>query len=142
MRNSVANATSFARLGPNFAARDFDHGDLQCQTSDLIGTILACKPLNQRPISALVAAGDMIAPGFGLALALLSIGALVATMGINAYSGMLTIVTGLNSLFGIRPSAWLRIVAILALTAVWLTLSFAFSVSFGLIRQLSWKKKS
>ena len=73
-------------------------------------------------------AGNVLFPGFGALLAVASVLALVATMGFNAYSGMLTVVTALNSLFAIKPSGRLRIVAIAALTAVWLAISFALSV--------------
>lgn len=67
--------------------------------------------------------------GFGAVLAVVSVIALIATMGLNAYSGMLTIVTALNSLFGTRPSGRLRIIAIVALTSVWLALSLVLSVN-------------
>lgn len=77
-------------------------------------------------VGALVIAGDAIVPGFGLALALASIGALVATMGINAYSGMLTIVTGLDSLGAVTPGRSLRIAIILLLAALWLAIAAAF----------------
>jgi purine-cytosine permease-like protein len=50
-------------------------------------------------------------------------------MGLNAYSGMLTIVTALNSLFELNPTQRLRITAIVALTAAWLAISLAISVN-------------
>jgi len=74
-------------------------------------------------------AGNAVLPGFGVLLGIVSVVALVAAMGLNAYSGMLTIVTGLNSLFGTPPSLRLRVLSVCALTAVWLALSFAFSVN-------------
>jgi purine-cytosine permease-like protein len=58
-------------------------------------------------------------------MSLASVTALVATMGLNAYSGMLTVVTALNSLFEVRPSPQLRIAAILAVAAAWITATFA-----------------
>ncbi|MBS0579850.1 MAG: cytosine permease [Proteobacteria bacterium] len=73
---------------------------------------------------ALYAAGNALLPGFGVVVALASVVALVATMGLNAYSGMLTIVTALNSLFEIPPTPRLRNVAILALAATWTALCF------------------
>ena len=72
-------------------------------------------------------AGDSLAPGFGTLLAVASVIALVATMGLNAYSGMLTIVTGLSSFVELRPTARLRIVAIAVLALVWLAISFLVS---------------
>jgi nucleobase:cation symporter-1, NCS1 family len=58
-------------------------------------------------------------------MALASVTALVATMGLNAYSGMLTVVTALNSLFDVPPTARLRIVAILAVAVGWISVAFA-----------------
>ena len=74
-------------------------------------------------------AGNALFPGFGVLLAIASVLALVATMGFNAYSGMLAIVTGLGSLFEVHPTARLRIVTIITLAAVWLALSFLISVN-------------
>jgi purine-cytosine permease-like protein len=73
---------------------------------------------------ALYDAGNALLPHFGVLLALASVVALVATIGLNAYSGMLTVVTALNSLFGIRPTALLRVLTVAALTAVTLAVSF------------------
>ena len=94
-----------------------------------LGAWLATRLGANDALVALHDAGNAVYPGFGVVLGVVSVLALVAAMGLNAYSGMLTIVTGLNSLFGTPPSARLRIVAILGLTAVWLALSFAFSVN-------------
>jgi purine-cytosine permease-like protein len=58
-------------------------------------------------------------------MALASVVALVATMGLNAYSGMLTVVTALNSLFGVHPDARLRLAAIIAVAAAWIAITFA-----------------
>jgi purine-cytosine permease-like protein len=51
--------------------------------------------------------------------------ALAATMGLNAYSGMLTVVTALNSLFELKPTPRLRILAILGVSAAWIAVTFA-----------------
>ncbi len=79
-------------------------------------------------------AGNALFTGFGVTLGLASVAALVATMGLNAYSGMLTVVTAANSLFGLRPSFRLRIGAILALAAAWSAVAFALSMdAIGLL---------
>lgn len=70
-------------------------------------------------------AGNAIFPGFGVLMALASVTALVATMGLNAYSGMLTVVTALNSLIEVRPTQRLRIMAILGVAAVWIAATFS-----------------
>jgi len=69
-------------------------------------------------------AGNQIFRGFGVVMALASVIALVATMGLNAYSGMLTVVTALNSLFETPPTPRLRLVAILALAVAWTAVTF------------------
>jgi nucleobase:cation symporter-1, NCS1 family len=74
-------------------------------------------------------AGNAVFAGFGVLMSLASVTALVATMGLNAYSGMLTVVTALNSLFGTEPSARLRVVSILALGVLSTALTFAISAN-------------
>ncbi len=69
-------------------------------------------------------AGEALLPGFGVALALASVAALVATMGLNAYSGMLTILTGANSLFEVQPTPRLRLAVITAFTLVCVGITF------------------
>jgi purine-cytosine permease-like protein len=44
-------------------------------------------------------------------------------MGMNGYSGMLTVVTALDSIRRLRPTRRTRIIAILGLTVLWLALS-------------------
>jgi nucleobase:cation symporter-1, NCS1 family len=68
---------------------------------------------------ALRVAGNQVHPGFGSLLALTSVAALVASIGMNAYSGMLTIVTAMDSLRPIRPTRSVRIVVLLAQTVFW-----------------------
>jgi nucleobase:cation symporter-1, NCS1 family len=70
-------------------------------------------------------AGNTLFTGFGVLMALASVTALVATMGLNAYSGMLTVVTALNSLFDVRPTPRLRIISILVVAAAWIAVTFA-----------------
>lgn len=84
-----------------------------------VGAWLATRLGASDGLVALHDAGNGVFPGFGILMALASVTALVATMGLNAYSGMLTILTGLNSLFGTEPTARLRIVTLVALAAVW-----------------------
>jgi NCS1 family nucleobase:cation symporter-1 len=71
-------------------------------------------------------AGDIVWPGFGSILAAISIAALVATIGMNAYSGMLTFVTTLDSLHPVRPTRALRVVVLLALMVVWILVAISF----------------
>ena len=64
-------------------------------------------------------AGDHFIPGLGAAAAVLSALSLIATMGMNAYGGMLTVLTGIDSFRPIRPTRKARVVTILGLAAVW-----------------------
>ena len=59
----------------------------------------------------------------GSVLAVVSTLVLVATMGLNAYSGMLTVVTAIDSLKSITPTRRLRVVTILVLAVAWLVMS-------------------
>jgi purine-cytosine permease-like protein len=74
-------------------------------------------------------AGNAVFAGFGVLMSLASVTALVATMGLNAYSGMLTVVTGLNSLCQMQPSPRLRVVTIVGLGALSVALTLAISAN-------------
>jgi purine-cytosine permease-like protein len=74
-------------------------------------------------------AGNLIVPHFGTLTVLVSVAALTATMGLNAYSGMLTILTGVDSLVKIRPTKMVRIIGILVLAAIWLSISLSLTSS-------------
>ena len=74
---------------------------------------------------ALHAAGNAVYPGFGTAVSLAAVAALVATMGMNAYSGMLTVITAVDSLRKVNPGRGLRIATILLLAVIWLAISLA-----------------
>jgi purine-cytosine permease-like protein len=63
----------------------------------------------------------------GSVLAVVSTLVLVATMGLNAYSGMLTVVTGLDSLKSVKPTRNLRVVTIVVLAVAWLVMSLLLS---------------
>lgn len=78
---------------------------------------------------ALHEAGNAVFAGFGVIMALASVVALIATMGLNAYSGMLTVVTAMNSLFGIKPTSRLRNAAILVVALVWTAVTFSISAN-------------
>ena len=74
---------------------------------------------------ALRQAGDVVRPGLGSILAAISIAALVATIGMNAYSGMLTLVTAADSLRPLRPTRALRVAVLLALMAFWIAVALS-----------------
>ncbi|MGV9712989.1 purine-cytosine permease family protein [Gordonia sp. NPDC003424] len=70
---------------------------------------------------------NQIVSGLGGVLALVSTLVLVATMGLNAYSGMLTVVTAIDSVRSVSPTRNLRVITIVVLAAVWLVLGIALS---------------
>jgi purine-cytosine permease-like protein len=72
-------------------------------------------------------AGNAVYPGFGTAVSIAAVAALVATMGMNAYSGMLTVVTAVDSLRKINPGKGTRVATILLLAATWLGVSLSVS---------------
>jgi nucleobase:cation symporter-1, NCS1 family len=94
-----------------------------------LGAWLATRLGASDGLVALHDAGNALFSGFGVLMALASVTALVATMGLNAYSGMLTVVTALNSLFDTRPTPALRIIAILAVAAAWIAVTFAITAN-------------
>jgi nucleobase:cation symporter-1, NCS1 family len=60
-------------------------------------------------------------------LALSSVAALVATMGINAYGAMLTTVTAVDAFKKVAPTRGLRVVTITALAVLWVVVSLSIS---------------
>jgi purine-cytosine permease-like protein len=76
---------------------------------------------------ALKQSGDALTPGLGTVLTITSIVALVATVGMNAYSAMLTLITTWDSLRHVEPTRALRIGCIAAITLLWIGIA----VSFG-----------
>ncbi len=75
---------------------------------------------------AITQAGDHVASGLGSVLAAVSITALVATVGMNAYSSMLTFLTTVDSIRPVRPTRRLRVVVIGAVTLVWIAVALSF----------------
>jgi purine-cytosine permease-like protein len=74
-------------------------------------------------------AGNDIVGGLGGLTAFISASALAATMGMNAYGGMLTTLTGIDAFRKIRPTRTIRIVTILALTVIWFVVAKSISTT-------------
>lgn len=75
---------------------------------------------------ALKMSGDALGQGLGSVLAAVSIAALIATIGMNAYSAMLTVITTIDSLRTIQPTRTWRVVVILLACAAWFTVAIDF----------------
>jgi NCS1 family nucleobase:cation symporter-1 len=74
-------------------------------------------------------AGDNVFGGLGTILAFASVAILVATMGMNAYGGMLTTVTAIDAFRKVTPTRRIRVVTIIALTILWTVVSLSISAS-------------
>lgn len=94
-----------------------------------LGAWLATRIGASDGLVALHDAGNSLFAGFGVVMALASVTALAATMGLNAYSGMLTVVTALNSIFGLRPTPRLRMLSILAVSVSWVAATLAITAN-------------
>jgi purine-cytosine permease-like protein len=80
-------------------------------------------------LSGLVQVGDNVAAPLGTITAFLSATALLATMGMNAYGAMLTVLTGIDSFRAIRPGRAWRVVTIVVLAIIWYAAAAAISSS-------------
>src|SRR5580693_5876738 len=73
--------------------------------------------------------GDNVVAPLGSITAVLSATALLATMGMNAYGGMLTVLTGIDCFKTIKTSRMLRVVTVIALAIVWYAIAASISSS-------------
>jgi purine-cytosine permease-like protein len=73
--------------------------------------------------------GDNVAAPLGSITAFLSATALLATMGMNGYGGMLTVLTGIDSFKKIRTSRALRAATVLVLAVIWYVIGASISTS-------------
>ena len=85
----------------------------------IIGAWLAIRLGATDGLAGLQLAGNNVFVHLGDAAALLSALALVATMGMNAYGGMLTVLTSVDSFRSIKPTRAARVITILVLTLIW-----------------------
>jgi purine-cytosine permease-like protein len=83
-----------------------------------IGAWLAVHLGATDPLAGLHGAGDAVFAGLGGVLTALSVLALVATTGLNAYSATLTVLTGLDSVRPVRRSTGQRVGVVLAVSGV------------------------
>jgi NCS1 family nucleobase:cation symporter-1 len=74
-------------------------------------------------------AGNNIFDPLGTVAAFLLAAGLAATMGMNAYGGMLSLLTGIDSIKRIRPNRQARIITIVVLAVVWYVIAESISSS-------------
>ncbi len=73
--------------------------------------------------------GDKVAAPLGSVTAFLSATALLATMGMNAYGGMLTVLTGIDSFKALKTSRMWRAATVVALAVIWYAIGESISTS-------------
>ena len=73
--------------------------------------------------------GNNVAAPLGSVTAVLSAIALMATMGMNAYGGMLSVLTGIDAFRKIKPSRLWRAATIVALALIWYLIGISISNS-------------
>src|SRR5208282_4056404 len=73
--------------------------------------------------------GDKVAAPLGSITAFLSATALLATMGMNGYGAMLTVLTGIDSFKKIRTSRVLRAATVVVLAVIWYAIGASISTS-------------
>jgi nucleobase:cation symporter-1, NCS1 family len=73
--------------------------------------------------------GDKVAAPLGSITAFLSATALLATMGMNAYGAMLTVLTGIDSFKKIKTSRLWRAVTVVVLAVIWYAIAAGISAS-------------
>jgi NCS1 family nucleobase:cation symporter-1 len=77
----------------------------------------------------LMTAGNNVIDGLGDLAAFFSAAALAATMGMNAYGGALTVLTGIDSVRPLNPTRRARVITIVALTVLWFAIGKSISAS-------------
>jgi purine-cytosine permease-like protein len=91
----------------------------------VLGAWLATRLNVTDPLVAVSIAGNSVAQGFGVVLAIDSVFALLAVVCIDTYSGMLTLVTALDSFRPVKPTRAIRTSFILVFTALWVAVTLA-----------------
>jgi purine-cytosine permease-like protein len=89
----------------------------------VLGAWLATRLNATDPLLSVSNAGNAIMSGFGTVLAIDSVLVLLAVVSIDTYSGMLTLVTAVDSLHPIRPTKAIRAVFVCLITALWVAVT-------------------
>ncbi|HEY5104061.1 MAG TPA: cytosine permease, partial [Acidimicrobiales bacterium] len=87
-----------------------------------LGAWMATRLRVSDALSGINVAGNATVAHAGTALALVAVGALVAAMGISAYSGMLSVLTIVDSFRPVRSGSRARLITVLGLAVVWFVL--------------------
>jgi purine-cytosine permease-like protein len=90
-----------------------------------IGAWMATRLRVSDALTGIYLAGNSTAAHVGTLLAFVAVAALVATMGMSAYSGMLSVLTIIDSFRPVRSGSRVRVTTIVAMTVVWFILGAA-----------------
>jgi purine-cytosine permease-like protein len=90
-----------------------------------VGAWMATRLQVSDALSGIDVAGNAALSHLGTVLALVAVAALVAAMGISAYSGMLSIITIMDSVHPVRSGPRIRVVTIVCLAVTWFILGVA-----------------
>jgi purine-cytosine permease-like protein len=90
-----------------------------------VGAWMATRLRVSDALTGIDVAGNAAFSHLGTVLALVAVAALVAAMGISAYSGMLSIITIMDSIRPVRSGSKVRVVTIVGLAVAWFTLGAA-----------------
>jgi nucleobase:cation symporter-1, NCS1 family len=89
----------------------------------VLGAWLATRLTAADPLVAVSTAGNAVINGFGTVLAIDSVLVLLAVVSIDTYSGMLTLVTAVDSIRPIKPTRAIRTVYVSVITAMWVAVA-------------------
>ena len=88
-----------------------------------LGALFATELKDGANVTSVLAAGNLVAPGFGSAVMLISCIALVTVMAVNTYGAKLVALTAVDSFRPIRSSARVRVIGSIAVSATALALA-------------------
>jgi nucleobase:cation symporter-1, NCS1 family len=89
----------------------------------VLGAWLATRLTVTDPLVAVSTAGNAIMQGFGTVLAIDSVLVLLAVVSIDTYSGMLTLITAVDSIRSIKPTRAIRTIFVTVITAMWVAVT-------------------
>lgn len=95
-----------------------------------LGALFALQLKNGASVTSVVTVGNLIAPGLGAALMIISCIALVTIMSINTYGATLVALTAVDGFRPIRSSAKVRVVGTLAISVAILAIALAVPESY------------
>jgi purine-cytosine permease-like protein len=91
-----------------------------------VGAWIALHGGSTDPLEGLLRSGNAVLAGFGTLTAVISMTSLIAVMGMNAYSAMLTCITAIDAFRPVRPTRRLRVWCIAALCVLWAAIAIGF----------------